>query len=591
MKRATAALVVALAACKSTPSLESDAPEDLTFLVVVELDDDGRPRAAGPLGRWAPNEPIDVIANGPALLVGYDDETLAAAGLLEQARNVGAAPLRLAQGCDSTLPTATWLASWDDGVASRDPIDTPRLTAFWIQETCPDFSPNVGFDDDCRAQRCDPTIDRIGTCRVVLDVASCDLGRTEVTIGPLGQVCATFAALDECTVTSTAPGFGVMDCAAPRCTVDVHAQLDDALPPMNVELVTLFDVPLAQPGRIPESRQPFRHHFYEGYVHDLVVLDDRVVLVAPVDGRSRARCESQSPQDLTPARELLFLDPDTLQIVDRTPTDECMIAPIRDPMGDGFLATYVADRIALARYDKDGVRTASVSFAEGELAGVVETSVHEMHIIDGDTIVVVTNAGDAEIRWSGFRTFDLATLAPKGVYFIDERGDEFAVMDEPGHVLVLNQPGRTWTRVNLSDGARRQVIALPEDDRLQSTLLAAHGQRGLAIAAGRGHKALNALEPTLAELSQASTFQEELHVFRMAAWPADDRYVLVGGGLFEEAYGGGVVLFDLETMKFVPGIARLGEGAVIALRPDGRGGVLALMPWKAQIARITPRGR
>ena len=98
-------------------------------------------------------------------------------------------------------------------------------------------------------------------------------------------------------------------------------------------------------------------------------------------------------------------------------------------------------------------------------------------------------------------------------------------------------------------------------------------------------------EPTLAELSQASTFHEELHVFRMLEWPANDRYVVVGGGIFEEAYGGAVVLFDLETMKFLPGIARLGEGAVIAMQPDGRGGVLALMPWKAQIARIRSRDR
>jgi hypothetical protein len=584
--RRAPALVLALAivACKPTRTVDSDAPDSLRFLAVVELDDAGAPAAAGPLVSWSPGRPLPVIASGPALLLGYDDATLDDAGLLAAAQVAGPERLGTAGPCHTVLPDATWLGSWDgDDVVAIDPAATPRLSAGWLRAACPAVSPLVGFDDDCAGERCVPRLVRDDGCERTFALEACGLGEAFVAIDAQGRVCATIDAFEACEVERTT-GFARLSCDGPACGVTVSAPLERDVVELNVEITSVFPAALRKPDNVENMRQPFRYNLYEGYLMELVVLDDQVVLTAPPGDTYGSLCRAGG----VPERRLIFLD-SNLRYSHEIATEDCLQSPVRDPRGDGFIAVYGTSPYELARFDARGARTASVSFAVGAAEGITENAVHETFVVDDATIVVVVNAFGNATRYAGVRTFDLETLAPTGSHLEPAMELEFAIPDPPGRLIQLDRNVREWWRLDLETGDRQHLATSPLDVMLQATLFDLHGQGPYAIAAGRGRATVQGLTVEPRQTWQAATYEAELHVFTMAAWPADARYVLMAGGIFRD-YDLGAALFDVETRRFVPTTTMIaGESSITRLVPDGRGGLLALLPWNAKIARISPR--
>lgn len=580
------ATLLLLAGCKSTERLETDAPDSLRFVAIVEVDEDGAFVRAGPLTPWAADAALPVVTSAEGtLLVGYDEATLAAAGLLEAARaDDGATRLDAAVGCLPALPEATWLGAWrGEGVVELAVAEAPALTARWAADTCPGFSPDFAFDVPCREKRCAPTIVDRDNCSVTVSL-SCADGSTMVRVDPLGRVCAELSEdFGACTLEASRGGVGRHAC--PECRVDVHAFLDDRELPIDAEVFPLVDVETRLPDNIVNRRQPFRSDLYMGWVLDFVVLEDTIVVAAPAqDAGYGDRCAYQREQ----GRRLLFLDPDDLVVDATRETEDCLIALAAEPNGRGFVGVFgsIWGTWSLGRFDETGALVASAAFDSARFGSESDGTIHQTFFSeDGETIVVLLNISGAA-EYGAVRTFRADTLEPIGRYFTPPRRIEFGVVGS-GRTILVFEPNevRTWLTMNLDTGAFEEIAQLPNDITLRAALFATHEQDGMLLAGGRGHGSVTGVLRPGTESWAAIPYEAELHVFGMTRWPADPDLVLAVGGIFER-YIGGAALLDPRDQRFLPGVVRISDAAASIVRPDGRGGVLALLPWSGEIARL-----
>lgn len=585
-----ALLGCAVLACKGTQDLASEPPESVRYVAVVEVDADGGVIATGPLSAWSPGEPLFVAAREDAIvrLVGYDEATLTAGGVLEAVQaEASPLPLAPATGCDPRLPEATWIASWSpDGVTALDGAPTPALTAPRLTKVCPPFSPSVAIDVPCVEPRCVPTIQDRSDCSVTVAL-DCTRGSVTLHVDPTGNVCADLDdAFGACPRVASEPGVGRHACAT--CRIDAYVPLDDAPPAFVVEKVKVVDAPLMRPRDIEVNRQPFRYNFYEGHIHDLVTLDDRIVVLAP-DGGYGKRCDYGV---LEKDKRLLFLDPDTLTVTSTRATEQCLTAVTADARGSGFVGVYGdIEAWRLGRFAADGRLLASADFDSARFGeGEPDGGIHELHFTeDLQTIVVMANVQPRPgPTWGGIRTFDAETLEPKARYVFPPHRIEYAAPG-PGDTLYVFESGdvRTWFAIDLVRGEIREVEALAIDQMIRSSLFAVLLHRDVLLAGGRGHDAVFGFDLGADTEWSATTFQTNLHIFTMAPWPADPDLVIVGGGL-ETFYTGAVMLLDpIDRRLRYAFLDDLSGSSVTRFEPDGRGGVLAMFPWSGEIARIT----
>ncbi len=584
------AWLLVLVACKGTQPVAAEPPEDVTFVAVVELNASGEVAATGPLTAWDPSAPLFVAArrDGDVRLVGFSDATLAANGILDALRaGEDRLDLEPAIGCAPRLPDADWIGSWgEDGVRTLADATTPALTASALDRVCPGFSPDVAIDVPCLEPRCVPTIVSRSDCAVTVSL-DCRPGTMTVRVDPAGRVCAELpTAFGACPLESTAPGVGRHACDG--CRVDVHVPLDDAPMAFVVEKVKLVEGPLRQPRDIEVNRQPFRYNFYEGYIHDVVTLDDRVVVLAPELGYGK-RCDFGV---LEIDKRLFFLDPDTLTVTSSRATETCLTAVTRDARGDGFVGVFGRMQDwSIGRFAADGTLLASAAFDPDRFGdGYSDGGIHELHFTeDLSKIVVMANVHfQMQNTWGGIRTFDADTLEPLERFFYPPHRIEYATPG-PGDTLYAFESGdvRTWFTIDLVRGDIQELEPLAIDQMLRSSLFAVMEHRGQLLAVGRGHDAAFAYDLATDSEWSATAFQTNLHAFTMAPWPADPSLVIVGGGI-ETFYDGALMLLDTAERRFrytyVEGVS---ESSVTRFEPDGRGGVLAMFPWTGEIARVT----
>ncbi|MEL7371050.1 MAG: hypothetical protein AAFN74_19170, partial [Myxococcota bacterium] len=169
-------------------------PDDIAYVVVAELDDEGQIARLSPLGAWTPG--VTVVSRGaPYRLLGYTAEQLGPFGVTRTA--LPAEPLQVAVGCRTPLlpPPRIQLERVDDEWVSRTVDANLRLTAPFVENVCADLSLNQvekwRIDERCsRVPFCAPRPSVVGRCAVSFSLEDCGGGRLEVSIGPTGEVCA-----------------------------------------------------------------------------------------------------------------------------------------------------------------------------------------------------------------------------------------------------------------------------------------------------------------------------------------------------------------------------------------------------------------
>ncbi len=584
------AWLLLLVACKGTSSTSSEAPEDIRFVAVVELDDAGAVLASGPLTPWSPTEPLFVAGRGSNVrLVGYDEATLAAVGILDVAAQ-GPLFLSAAQGCDPRLPDATWIASWSpSAVRTLDDAATPALTATRLKSICPDLSPDISVDVVCAEARCTPNVIARDACArtVELDCAP----RTQLTIhvDPAGRVCSEIrSSFGACTSLASTIGYASNVCGS--CRIDTYAPTAAATTGLRTQVAKIVPGPLNQPRDVVRNRQPFRANFYEGYVLDVLALQDHIVVLGPEGGFGK-RCNV--PPDTANPMRLFFLDPDTLTVTSSRATETCLTSIEPDEHSDGFVGVFgTFSDWHLGRFDAAGNLVDRASFDSASFGdGSVDGGIHELHFVDDDaTILVMANIRpDTSPIVGGVRTFDAQTLAPIDRFGFPSRRIEYAAPSD-GRTLYgfeSRELDRDWYAIDIETGTLDGVRSLPVDQQFRSSSFAVLRQDGLLFTGGRGHDAVYALDPATDEVWSASAHVFDLHVFTMRTWPANPDLIVVAGGT-ETFYAAGVMLVDPRDRRFrYDHAVGFSESAVTNLTEDLRGGVLGVLPWTGEIVRIT----
>ncbi|MEQ8273914.1 MAG: hypothetical protein RMA76_06990 [Deltaproteobacteria bacterium] len=584
------AWLLLLVACKGTSSTSSEAPDAIRYVAVVELDDAGDVVASGPLTSWAPTDPLFVAARGSNVrLVGYDEATLAAVGILDVAAE-GPLFLSAAEGCDPRLPDATWIAAWSpSAVQTLDDAPTPALTAPRLESICPDLSPDISVDVACAEPRCTPNVVARDACARTVELDCAPGTQMTIHVDPAGRVCSELSSsFGACTSMASTIGYASNVCGS--CRIDTYAPTAAATSGLATQVVKIVPGELRQPRNVGMNRQPFRQEFYEGYVLDMIALPDRIIVLGPEGGYGK-RCNV--PPDTANPMRLFFLDPDTLTVTSSRATEVCLTAIEADVHSDGFVGVFgIFKQWHLGRFDPDGNLVDRADFdpaafsADGEDGGI-----HELHFVNDDaTIVVMANIRPTNPPiLGGVRTFDARTLAPIDRFGFPSRRIEYAA---PGEGTTLygfesRELDRDWYAIDLETGTLNGVRSLPVDQQFRSSSFAVLQKDGYLFTGGRGHDAVYALDPTTDEVWSASAHVFDLHIFTMQTWPADPSLIVVAGGT-ETFYAGGAMLFDPADRRFRYAHAvGFSESAVTNLTDDLRGGVLGVLPWTGEIVRIT----
>lgn len=343
----TAALCASLGACSAPPPVSSDAPAEVRWVALVQ---DGEPRAISPLARWdGPALPLFVRDEAEALIVGYSDPQVAAVSAAASPSEVTREPLVDAPVCAPALPTPLWSARWsgDGAVTAADPARAPRLTASWVDASCPPPS-ELWVDTDCADVRCVVGAEQRG-CALALDLESCGLGRPRAVSSAAG-LCIDASGTDwECvTVPTPTWAAAATACRSSERQCNLTWYREEAPPEAALARISLGvgepwrSMRAEVPGAIPADV------LARGHAWDLAPLGRGALVSAPVGG-PREACD--------PAVDgaLHVLDGDAARVVRTTTAPPCLLLLTASRLGDVALGLYAEGaEWSLGRFDADG---------------------------------------------------------------------------------------------------------------------------------------------------------------------------------------------------------------------------------------------
>src|SRR5262249_40423631 len=84
-------------------------------------------------------------------------------------------------------------------------------------------------------------------------------------------------------------------------------------------------------------------------------------------------------------------------------------------------------------------------------------------------------------------------------------------------------------------------------------------------------------------------FERDLSIITLSFWPKAAVPTLLVGATSQGTWRALAGLFDLEAQRFRPGLIDVGHGVINRIRDDGKGRLLVLLPWSAELVRLTPR--
>jgi hypothetical protein len=598
--RASRIAVLALAAgsaCPSPSRLSVEVPPDVAYVVLLQLDSDDVWRGHGPF-RWQAGQGLPVLGrpDRPTRVLGYP-----ASGIepLLPAEDVSAQRLVPAGPCAPTLPEASWDVRLDDDGARMDPGAAPlRLTAPWLEARCADVA-EVGVLTavSCFGAWCGARVEAESRCRGRLDLSRCGLGPVPVATRPDGSLCIDPDALSAvaCDPDVAVPPAG----AALVCTVDdapcgVELYTADPEPFVDVETRAIFEVPLHVPRNLAQYSHITPGALEDGYLHDLAVLDDRV-FIAHSAGNFLASCDRD--QERSPS-VLERIDAETLATVATTTAPPCLRRLVADD--GGFLGLFARNEgIWIGRFDADGRETAAAPldardpstldpedldfpFARhfrmvevtrldtGEIVAVVasgrdvdRTFVHMLR--PGDFAPLRRRVLDGVEATTAFAGRDgLVVGALHTLYWLDPRTDDPSRSARIPERIVRNNVGIAAV---MRDAPTAKVLAAAVIDVPQ---IQAFGEDGTV---------------------RRAAFVLDLAVQPSALAPWVEELVLVGGisRASQRDFPAMVARYDPRTERMLPGVARVGSGVVSRVARDSAGRRWLLLPWSAELARLTPR--
>lgn len=552
------ALSIALLAisCKPVDRIEQPIPDSITWYAVISMDGD-RVAHASELTRRAPGEPL-IAVDRPGfdtLILAWEDDPALSAGAL-----------RAPAPCEPALPEPAVLLRWSEELAVLATTEAPAVTTDAFAAGCPDLDPStLSADLSCVEERCRVSIVPTGRCTFTLDTGACGGPTFAAGLDAGDQVCLRAREPWSCE--------GIA-CSAPdrSCEVEIHRRPD---PPFEAAMLALPGEPYL-PFWVSMFGQLRAESRIVGIATDLIELGERLVIYSA--GEPLEDCSNRTPDG-----ELLFVDPDRLEITHTATAPPCVyrIAALQER----FAAVHrEGEGLAISLFDATGsrIRTAPT---DPRLTYWIERTLAMLVVDDRLWVLFGGSGGNALLL-----DFDPITLAAGELIDLGSPRIWSMVDAGDGHLALLEAapPAVSWLEL-ASAQITRHVLPWPAsphdfDTTFDAAMDPIHRR---LIATGSQPPAAFALELLGAPVARSIIHDSDAEPIAIAHGPEPGQ-MLVAGSLVEPSGERIAVLstYDVAGARFLSGSHRIGPTFASKLLRARDGRYFALLPWTPAIVRI-----
>lgn len=404
---------IALCACSTEVFLEH--PEGAEWISAVQVLDG----AAAPMPLLMTSEAplnLPVSARGPFTVVGYSEASLQPWLDLASATPVENVSIQGAVGCEPRLPPPVWAREYveDEGFRAGDTEALPPMTSnLYDAYRCEgeDFAAEVvchGVTMPCPTE-----VRRLHGCE--FSVSTCPFldVTARLSLLPNREFCLD-SGPERCTFGAADGSQDALQCpstAGEACELGLHPTGT-----MGLELrrkIQVLEVPARAPAALESTSASSKHRLLEGqgYLHDFVVLRDRLVVAARARYGEAHVCEDAAEG---PSR-LLFFDRESGVFLKESSAPSCFTSLEATPDGVGFLAVGVDDSaervMSLVHLDQEGRVLEQVGLSERLSLDRPVERVRLDSVGDDRFLILVSERGTAEI---GARGHLLPVQTPSG---------------------------------------------------------------------------------------------------------------------------------------------------------------------------------
>ncbi|MEM7676827.1 MAG: hypothetical protein AAF449_12560, partial [Myxococcota bacterium] len=340
------AMLATVFGCADDAVVQAEVPEDVAYVAILELAEDGQLRQASDLTPWTPSLPVVSDASTTTLVVGYTERQLAPFGADIGA--LGPIPLTTATGCAPALPVPAYAARLDDQRLQAFAADAvPPITAPLARQGCEGLAErNWAVDATNGSQRCDVAVFSRNACQVRLQLDGCDDRAFVVTQNPIdGSFCGETEGGLACVSTPDPHAPISLNCGADG-RFHIYPDATNVEPPFALDRVRFRDEPFFAPSTAQNTPWVHVRFLRSSYGIAMALLRDRVIISSPLDPADRC--------GLSPSA-FYSIDPDTLQVFHVESGRACARPLSVDPGGETFLAIFHDGQTwRIGRFDADG---------------------------------------------------------------------------------------------------------------------------------------------------------------------------------------------------------------------------------------------
>jgi hypothetical protein len=577
-----------LSACKPSSDISLPDGADFEWAALLELDENGAVVASSELLPWPKDQGLAIYAEhgADAVFVGWSAADLAADISLEQLLQKRPR-LEAAVGCRQKLLPPKYSARWSGD--SFEPLaveDLPPLAILGEELACPELvGKPLALDLRCEVGRCAPVVTYLSRCTARLDLESCGYGIATATFDREGQACLdlSLSSLDCTPRVGDRSSNAAHLCDAPvACPLDLYLDPSARPAPFEVEHVKLFDAPPYFARLAGTTPILSRGGIFSGYAYDLTVSGAQMVVSVSENDDANANCGEHI------GGRFFFLELESLELTHTSSAPHCVRHVVNSESPDRFFAAYFVEGTGwrLAEFDTSGRELRAVAL---DLPTAFE-HVNELRRQGSNLILLCAEEGEGNI----VLVHDTNTLAERKRYDLRMRlnADSMSLVDADT-ILMAADNTREIVWFNIESGADEARIGLEGDTSFYHDLIdvvpGPIDDRALAF--GRGRANVFAVDRSGRAVDELTVFERDTVGLNAIRWPHGQfgpATVLVSAVevITWQSYG---VLLDAGTGRFFPGMVKLGHGPAVRPVQDGSGRDYFLLPWAAEIVRVTPR--
>lgn len=563
-----------------------DFPAEIDLAAVLTFDAAGKLTAATPMTRFREREVLE-LARVPEddaatiALAGWSSAALGRELVLPRNDILESAPLARAVDCAPRLPEPASTRVLDGAL----PEGPGPLHAEWLDGNCPNLLDRITAEATCIADRCLAGYEQRG-CTLTIDLELCDFGKQQFLVDYRGGLCLQKAEEPCEGKVAPPPSLARLDCVnSAECAVDLYLRPQEPLFTVQVQEI------LPVPARYPSNFLSFGvrgNHPITGYIGDLTVLDDRVI-VSSHDGRYYDDRSCDSPE---PNRIHIFRS-DNLAPILTTTAPPCLRDLLPNPGNDGFFGMFGARQAPTAGYfDRQGRLLSSRALELPDMENRYYDPVQARRARSGTKIFVLfhwSNSANntfgtvlAEIDPTNFanrQLYDVPNARASG--FDEDLNRNLSIPDDDDDKIIF---------ISLDDGSAPIRVDLPHFTSVSLGQIQFHPPAEMSLLMiPIDEPAIHLFDGEPRYRGRAVFYEHVFAPVVAGPWPGEPSLMLAGG-TNNEVMGqprAALALFEPGRAHYLPGAEYVGFGVPSRIISTDRDAYLTL-PWEAKLLRVTP---